>query len=99
MTTLAQVKSQSIATSQAAMARFILGLVLAACSGVMFLLAFPPYGLWPLAWIGLVPALLAQYRLLPLKWSSLAQAIFGAIWLGPFLARLFGEADELLGAI
>jgi apolipoprotein N-acyltransferase len=59
-------------------------------SGLLLLLAFPPYGLWPLAWFALVPALLAQYRILPAKWTSLAVAIYAAVWLGPFLARLFG---------
>ena len=57
----------------------------------LLLLAFPPYGLWPLAWFGFVPALLAQYRFLPAKWTCLAQAVFSAVWLGPFLARLFGS--------
>jgi len=71
-------------------ARLIIGILLAGLSGLMFLLAFPPYGLWFLAWFGFVPALLAQYRLMPLKWSSLASAIFAVVWLGPFLGRLFG---------
>jgi apolipoprotein N-acyltransferase len=42
-----------------------------------------------LAWIALVPALFAQYRLLPQKWSQLATALYALFWLGPFLARLF----------
>ncbi len=67
-----------------------LGIALSALSGVMLLLAFPPYGLWPLAWFALVPGLLAQYRLLPAKWTSLASAVYSGVWLGPFLARLFG---------
>ena len=71
--------------------RIALGILLSAMSGFMLLLAFPPYGIWWLAWFGIVPVLLAQYRLLPAKWSSLAQAVFAAVWLGPFLARLFGS--------
>ncbi|MBM3125321.1 MAG: hypothetical protein FJZ87_09645 [Chloroflexi bacterium] len=71
--------------------RIALGIFLSALSGWMLLLAFPPYGIWWLAWIGVVPVLLAQYRLLPANWSSLAQVTFAAVWLGPFLARLFGS--------
>jgi len=71
--------------------RFGLGLGLSALSGLLLLLAFPPYGLWPLAWFALVPALLAQFRLLPARWSSLAAALYIGLWLGPFLARLFGS--------
>lgn len=78
-------------TGRAAGSRLALGIALSALSGMLFLLAFPPYGLWPLAWFGLVPTLLAQYRVLPAKWSSLASAVFSGVWLGPFLARLFGS--------
>ncbi len=70
--------------------RILLGCLLSALSGLMLLMSFPPYGLWPLAWIALVPGLIAQYRVLPTKWSSLAPAIYSGVWLGPFLARLFG---------
>ena len=90
MTTISQTQSKPRTFARADAWRLILGVVLSSLSGVMFLLAFPPYGLWPLAWFGFVPALLAQYRFLPAKWTSLASAVFSAVWLGPFLARLFG---------
>ncbi len=70
--------------------RFFLGVLLSALSGLMLLLAFPPYGIWWLAWIAFVPAIFAQYRLLPAKYSSLAPALYLLVWLGPYLARLFG---------
>jgi apolipoprotein N-acyltransferase len=70
--------------------RFILGILLSSLSGVMLLLAFPPYGIWWLAWFAFVPGIFAQYRLLPVKYSSLAPAIYLLVWLGPYLARLFG---------
>jgi apolipoprotein N-acyltransferase len=70
--------------------RFLLGILLSALSGVMLLLSFPPYGVWPLMWVGFVPYIFAQYRLMPFKWSSLAVALANLFWLGPFLARLFG---------
>ncbi|MEW6402210.1 MAG: nitrilase-related carbon-nitrogen hydrolase [Chloroflexota bacterium] len=90
MTAVSHVQPQTRITRQTVAVRFVLGIALSALSGLMLLLAFPPYGLWPLAWFAVVPALLAQYRLLPAKWSSLAQVVFSAVWLGPFLARLFG---------
>ena len=70
--------------------RILLGILLSGLGGLMFLLAFPPYGFWYLAWFGFVPALLAQYRVMPSRWSSLAAAVFSGVWLGPFLGRLFG---------
>jgi apolipoprotein N-acyltransferase len=70
--------------------RFFLGVVFAALSGGMLLLSFPPYGIWWLAWFAFVPGIFAQYRLLPLKWSSLAPSIFITLWLGPWMYRLFG---------
>ena len=75
------------------MVRIGIGVALSALSGVMLLLAFPPYGMWPFAWVGFVPYLFAQYRLLPRKWSSLAPAIAHLLWLGPFMARLFGAEN------
>jgi len=90
MTTLSLAQKKDTIASRTTAARFVLGIALSALSGGLFLLAFPPYGLWFLAWFGFVPALLAQYRLLPAKWTSLASAVFSAVWLGPFLARLFG---------
>ena len=70
--------------------RFLTGVLFSALSGGMLLLAFPPYGIWWLAWFAFVPGIFAQYRLFPLKYSSLAPAIYLLVWLGPYLARLFG---------
>lgn len=83
MTTIESVRAERL--------RFGLGVILAVISGLMLLLAFPPYGLWLLAWFALVPGLIAQYRLLPAKWSSLAPAIYLGVWLGLYLGRLFGS--------
>src|SRR5512136_2691957 len=55
--------------------RLITGLLLAALSAGLLLLSLPPYGIWPLALIGLCPMLFAQYRLLPLRLANLAPAI------------------------
>jgi apolipoprotein N-acyltransferase len=91
MTTISLAQKKEHPAVRTTTLRFVMGIALSVLGGVMLLLAFPPYGLWPLAWIALVPALLAQYRLLPTRWSSLAAAILAAVWLGPFLARLFGS--------
>ena len=90
MTTVSDVKSHERTVLQTTTIRFALGIFLSAISGVMLLLAFPPYGFWPLIWIAIVPYRFAQYRLLPLKWSHLAETITNLIWLGPFMARMFG---------
>ena len=90
MTTISDIRSHDSVLAQTTTGRFVLGVILAAFSGVMLLLAFPPYGLWWLAWFAFVPAIFAQYRLFPRRWSSLAPAIYLLVWLGPFMARLFG---------
>ena len=90
MTTLSEINPHANVFTQTGALRFALGMALSALSGIMLLLAFPPYGVWPLAWVALVPYLFAQYRLIPLRWSSLAAATANLLWLGPFMARLFG---------
>ena len=90
MTIVSDVKSRENVLTQATTGRFVLGIVLPALSGVLLLLAFPPYGIWWFAWFAFVPGIFAQYRLLPKKFSSLAPATYLLIWLGPYMARLFG---------
>ena len=70
--------------------RFVLGILASVLSGLMLLFAFPPYGVWWLIWIAFIPGIFAQYRLFPVKYSSLAPAIYLLVWLGPYLGRLFG---------
>src|SRR3989304_5117316 len=84
------VVSQINTAGQSDRVRFALGIILSALSGIMLLLSFPPYGIWLFMWVGFVPFLFAQYRLMPFKWSSLAVALANLLWLGPFLAALFG---------
>ena len=86
MTTITNVKAKNIKPLY-----FLLGVILSAISGIMLLLSFPPYGIWPLIWIAFAPYLFAQHRLLPIKWSSLAPAVAMLFWLGPYLARIFGD--------
>jgi apolipoprotein N-acyltransferase len=91
MTTAAQSKTEGRALSGTQVGRIALGITLSITSGLMLLLAFPPYGYWPLIWIAFVPYLFAQHRLLPRRWSNLAVSLAMLFWLGPFLARLFGD--------
>jgi apolipoprotein N-acyltransferase len=56
----------------------------------MLLLSFPPYGIWWLAWFGFVPTIFAQYRIFPQKWAHLGPTTYILVWLGPYMARLFG---------
>ena len=90
MTTPTGSRERPTTSERSGALRMTLGVALSALSGGMLLLSFPPYGLWPLVWVAFVPYLFAQYRLLPRKWSSLAPSIALLIYLGPFMARLFG---------
>jgi apolipoprotein N-acyltransferase len=70
--------------------RIVLGLFLAALSAALLTLSFPPYGVWPLAWVGFVPMIMAQYRILPESMSSLASSV----GIGGFFWGYFGAAFE-----
>ncbi len=69
--------------------RLLLGLMLSITGGIAFVLAFPPYEIWPLALVGFVPILVAQHRIMPPKISSLATAVGIAIWLQGYLGPVF----------
>ncbi len=70
---------------QELVARSLIGLGLAFLSAILLTLAFPPYNLWPLIWIGFIPMLLAQYKVMPEKISSLALGVgVGGFFLGYF---------------
>jgi apolipoprotein N-acyltransferase len=90
MTTTAIDKSQEKALLNVNTRQIAFGVALSALSGLLLLLSFPPYGVWWLAWFAFVPALFAQYRLFPVKFSRLAPTIYSLVWLGPYMARLFG---------
>jgi apolipoprotein N-acyltransferase len=66
--------------------RVALGLALAVLSAAALTLAFPPYDVWPLIFVGLVPMILAQHRIMPPRLASLAYGVA----IGGFFAGYFG---------
>jgi apolipoprotein N-acyltransferase len=68
------------------MARIAGGCGLAALTAVMVTLSFAPHDVWPLVWVGFVPMLVAQHRVLPPRLSGLALGL----GVGGFFAGIFG---------
>src|SRR3954447_9432498 len=70
-------------------ARTALGLLLSGLSGVLAGLSFEDFHIWPLIWFAFVPALVAQYHVLPRRLSGLglglAVGIMFQFYLGPGL--------------
>jgi len=69
--------------------RTLIAVLLSALSGLLLFLAFPPYDLWPLMWVAFIPMIVAQYRIIPRKISSLTPAITVGGWLGGYLYPIF----------
>ena len=76
--------------------RFGIGILLSVTSAILLTLSFPPYGFWPLIWISFVPMLVAQFRVMPRKVSSLASAITIGGWLGSYLTPIFAGSGIYL---
>jgi apolipoprotein N-acyltransferase len=76
--------------------RIILGIALATLSAACLALSFPPYGLWPLVWIAFMPMLLAQYRVLPRRLTSLAPSIAIGGWFRAYLIPIFGAYGSFM---
>ncbi len=76
--------------------RVIVGLLISVCGGLAFILAFPPYEIWPLIFIGFVPVLIAQHRIMPPRLSSLATAVAIAIWLQGYLGPVFAPIGNYM---
>lgn len=68
-------------------------------SAILLTLSFPPYDLWPLIWVGLVPTLVAQYRIMPANLSSLASAVAIGGWLGGYMIPIFGGSGTYMAAL
>ncbi len=67
--------------------RIVIGLLLSIFGGACLFFSFPQQGgIWPLVFIGFIPMYIAQYRVLPRKWSGVPLGIvFFAWWLGGLL--------------
>jgi len=76
--------------------RLAIGLLFSITGGIAFVLAFPPFEIWPLALVGFVPVLVAQYRIMPPKISSLAPAVGVAIWLQGYLGPVFAPVGTYM---
>ncbi len=87
------------------------GLGLAALGAALFTLAFPPYDLWPLAFVWMVPVMVSVHRLMPERLSGLAMGIgvggffwgyFGGMFEGilymQYLPLFIGLAAALVGS-
>jgi len=73
-----------------------LGIILAVVSGAAFILAFPPFEIWPLIFIGWVPVLVAQHRVMPAKLSSLPTALAIGIWLEGYMGPIFNPTGTYM---
>jgi apolipoprotein N-acyltransferase len=82
--------SQVTPVKRMAYLRIALGIGLSVLTGVMLILAFHPFNIWPLAFFAFVPMLVAQHRLFPVKWAGAASAIGVGGWLFIFLMEMFG---------
>ena len=76
--------------------RMLLGISMSIIGGLALVFAFPPYEIWPLVFIGYIPVLVAQYRVLPPKFSSLATAIGTAVWLQGYLGPVFAPVGTFM---
>ncbi|MBC7231697.1 MAG: hypothetical protein H5T68_00435 [Chloroflexi bacterium] len=65
------------------------GILLSVVSAILLTLSFPPYHVWPFIWVGFVPMLVAQFRVMPRRFSNLASAITVGGWLGGYLTPIF----------
>lgn len=72
------------------------GIALAAAGGALLAAAFPPIGLWPIAWLALIPTVVAQYRVLPANRSGLAPAVTWWMFLALFSGRALASGSLLM---
>lgn len=73
--------------------RMFFGLALGLLSAALYILAFQPYSIWPLAFVAFVPMLVAEQRVLPLRWAGLGRGVGVGVFLLVFLTSLFGFSE------
>lgn len=79
--------------------RILVGIGLSTLGGMLFAFAFPPFDLWPLVFVGLVPMIFAQYRLMPEKLSGLAYGIGVGGFFGIYFAGIFASGPWFMRAL
>ena len=77
-------------------ARLVVGLVLSLVSGIMLTISFAPYNAWPLIFVAFLPTIIAQYRVLPAKLSSLASAVMTGTWVYLYFGPSFFPGGIML---
>jgi len=88
---------QPIASAQTNTAvRIAVGLVLSFVSGIMLTAAFAPYNIWPLIFVAFLPLIIAQYRVMPAKLSSLAPAVMIGVWMYLYFGPSFFPGGIML---
>lgn len=68
-------KDRKVAINMNQWKNILAGMGLSLLTALLLTAAFPPYELWPLAFIALVPMLVAQYRFFTRAWSGMAYAL------------------------
>lgn len=94
MTTTAAVRTRHI-PKVTGLARVGIGAAMGALSGLLLIFAFQPYSVWPLAFIALVPMLVAAHRVTPRRWAGAPGAVGNFLWLFTLLTAIFGLRKEL----
>jgi apolipoprotein N-acyltransferase len=77
----------------------VLGLGLATLSAGLLTFAFPPYGLWPLIFVGLVPMIVAQHRVMPKQFASVAYGVGVGGFFAGYFGATFGRAPWFMRAL
>jgi len=88
--------SNQIAFKTNSAARIAGGVALSFVGGLMLTAAFAPYNAWPLIFVAFLPTIIAQYRVLPAKLSSLASAIMSGIWVYLYFGPSFFPGGIML---
>lgn len=76
--------------------RILAGIGLSTLGGMLFAFAFPPFDLWPLIFVGLVPVILSQHRVMPEKFSGAAYGIGVGVYFTLYFAGIFHGGPLLM---
>lgn len=76
--------------------RLAAGVLLSLLSGVLLTLSFAPYDAWPLIFVAFLPLILAQYRFMPARQTSLAPAVMIGTWLYLYFGPSFFAGGIML---